>query len=179
MMIGVGVVDDQDFRDVMAGVCAPVTIVTTAEEGQPHGATVSAFASLSLRPPMVTVALDNASQLLARIERTGRFAVNVLGRAQDELAMLFARRAVDRFAETDWHLDHGLPRLLAAPGWIVCELARSVEGGDHRLLLGTVTHAVSTPAAPLVYSHRTFGTHSGFDRRPRKPITDHIHACAQ
>ncbi len=93
--------------------------------------------------------------------------------------MLFARRAVDRFAETDWHLDHGLPRLLAAPGWIVCELARSVEGGDHRLLLGTVTHAVSTPAAPLVYSHRTFGTHSGFDRRPRKPITDHIHACAQ
>ena len=51
-------VGPQQFRDLMAGVCAPVTIVTTMDEGQPFGATVSAFASLSLDPPMVTVALD-------------------------------------------------------------------------------------------------------------------------
>ncbi|NLE98682.1 MAG: flavin reductase family protein, partial [Propionibacterium sp.] len=38
----------------MARVPAPVTIVTTAdEEGNPYGTTVSAFASLSVTPPMV------------------------------------------------------------------------------------------------------------------------------
>lgn len=70
-------INEQAFRDLMAGVCAPVTIVTTHDDG-PHGATVSAFASLSLRPPMVTVALDRASGVLARILATGRFGVNVL-----------------------------------------------------------------------------------------------------
>jgi flavin reductase (DIM6/NTAB) family NADH-FMN oxidoreductase RutF len=172
-------VADQEFRDLMAGVCAPVTVVTAAEQGHPHGATVSAFASLSLRPPMVTVALDSGSHLLARIERTGRFGINVLSHAQGDLAMAFARRSLDRFAGVEWHMDHGLPRLLEAPSWIVCELAQSVEGGDHRLLLGSVVHSVTRTAAPLVYAHRTFGTHSAFAQRPRRPITDQLLACSR
>ena len=32
---------DQVFRDLMAAVCAPVTVVTTADEAGTHGATVS------------------------------------------------------------------------------------------------------------------------------------------
>jgi hypothetical protein len=39
---------------------------------------------------------------------------------------------------------------------------RAVEGGDHLLLIGTVTSADSRTAAPLVYGHRTFGTHSAY-----------------
>ena len=31
---------DQHFRDLMAGVCAPVAVVTTADQDGPHGATV-------------------------------------------------------------------------------------------------------------------------------------------
>ncbi len=169
----------QQFRDLMAGVCAPVTVVTTEEDGIAHGATVSAFASLSLSPPMVTVALDGNSQLLARIERTGRFGINILGQTQDDLALTFARRSQDRFAGVDWHLDHGLPRLTGAPSWIVCDLAQSVPGGDHRLLLGSVTHAVTATAPPLVYGHRTFGTHSRYAQRPRRPIADHVAACSR
>ncbi|MGK5531026.1 flavin reductase family protein [Streptomyces sp. URMC 129] len=172
-------VGEQEFRDLMAGVCAPVTVVTGAEDGVPCGATVSAFASLSLRPPMVTVALDGRSSVLARIVATGRFGVNVLGRAQAGVALAFARPGVDRFAGADWAFDHGLPRLARAPGWLVCEVARVVEGGDHRLLLGAVAHAATRAAAPLVYAHRTFGTHSGLVRRPRHSIADHVEACAR
>ncbi|MEU3512507.1 flavin reductase family protein [Streptomyces longwoodensis] len=172
-------VAEQEFRDLMAGVCAPVTVVTAMEDDRPHGATVSAFASLSLRPPMVTIALDAGSQLLARIERTGRFGINVLSHAQDELAMGFARRSADRFTGVDWYADHGLPRLSDSPGWIVCDLARNVSGGDHRLLLGSVVHAQTVIAPPLVYSHRTFGTHSGFAERPRRPLTDQLVACSR
>ncbi len=39
-------IEPQRFRDLMAAVCAPVTVVTTSEDGQPYGATVSSFASL-------------------------------------------------------------------------------------------------------------------------------------
>ncbi|GHC40007.1 flavin reductase family protein [Streptomyces cinnamoneus] len=161
-------VGEQDFRDLMAGVCAPVTVVTATENGTPHGATVSAFASLSLRPPMVSVALDRTSRLLARIQRTGRFAVNVLGAGQQALALRFARHAADRFAGIRWEYEHALPRLHGAPGRLVCELASVAEGGDHLLLLGAVVHARTRTAAPLVYGHRAFGTHSAFtaDEQP-------------
>jgi flavin reductase (DIM6/NTAB) family NADH-FMN oxidoreductase RutF len=171
------VVAEHAFRDLMAAVCAPVTVVT-AVDGSPFGTTVSAFASLSLRPPMITVALDRASRLLGPVLRTGRFGVNVLGHGQDETARLFADPSADRFAAADWHYDSGLPRLSGAPGWLVCEVARAVEGGDHVLLLGAVTGAQTRTAPPLVYGYRAYGTHSGFATRPRRPITDLIAACS-
>jgi flavin reductase (DIM6/NTAB) family NADH-FMN oxidoreductase RutF len=170
---------DQAFRDLMSAVCAPVTVVTTADEDGPHGTTVSAFASLSLRPPLVTVALDRRSGLLGRIIATGRLGVNVLGSADDEVALRFARAGTERFSGTGWTLSSGLPRLDCAAAWAVCELQQVVEGGDHLLLIGRVTRAETRPAAPLVYGHRTFGTHSGFAARPRHPITDTIAACAR
>lgn len=169
---------DQDFRDLMAEVCAPVTVVTTADDDGPHGATVSSFASLSLQPPLVSAALDRRSALLARILDSRRFGVNVLGSADDELALLFARRGEDRFGRVDWSPSQGLPRLDGAAGWAVCDLWQVIEGGDHLLLVGLVNHAESSHRSPLVYGHRTFGTHSRFAERPRKPISDHIAACA-
>src|SRR5580692_8084113 len=138
-------IGEQGFRDLMAAVCAQVTIVTAAEGG-PFGTTVSAFASLSLRPPMITVAL--------------------------------ASRSDDRFAAADWHYDHGLPRLSGAPAWLACELAQAVEGGDHMLLVGAVGEADARTAPPLVYGHRSYGTHSGFAARPRRPVADLIAACS-
>ncbi|HEX3711773.1 MAG TPA: flavin reductase family protein [Trebonia sp.] len=170
---------DQVFRDLMAAVCAPVTVVTSADEAGPHGATVSAFASLSLRPPLVTVALDRRSALLARVLAAGRLGVNVLGSADDDVARQFAGSGTDRFAGVPWTADHGLPRLGCAAGWAVCHVRQVVDGGDHLLLIAEVVHAESRQAAPLVYGHRTFGTHSGFAHRPVRPIEDAIAACAR
>lgn len=156
---------DQVFRDLMAAVCTPVTVVTTADAAGPYGATVSAFASLSLRPPLVTVALDRESALLARILGTRRLGVNLLGSADDEIALRFARAGADRFAGLPWTLDRGLPRLDCAAGWAACELEQAVDGGDHLLLIALVVHAQTGQEAPLVYGHRTFGTHSRFAGR--------------
>jgi flavin reductase (DIM6/NTAB) family NADH-FMN oxidoreductase RutF len=177
----------------MATVCSPVTIVTTTSATSagrvPFGTTVSAFASLSLRPPMVTVALDRDSRLLGPVLAAETFGVNVLGQGQEETATLFARRGTDRFASSGlrWRYDHDLPRLDGAPGWLVCDLARAVEGGDHVLLLGAVRAAQAQTAQaqtvpPLVYGHRAYGTHSGFATRPAakvsRSITDLIAACS-
>jgi flavin reductase (DIM6/NTAB) family NADH-FMN oxidoreductase RutF len=69
------------FRDVMSSVCSPVSVVTTHLDGEPFGTTVSAFASLSMSPPMVLVCLDESSDLLAAVRRTDRFGLNVLSSA--------------------------------------------------------------------------------------------------
>jgi flavin reductase (DIM6/NTAB) family NADH-FMN oxidoreductase RutF len=162
-------VELQKFRDLMAGVCAPVTIITTAQNEIPHGATVSAFAYLSLDPPMVTVALNRRSQLLTQILQAGRFGVNVLARDQEEVAKRFAQRGVERFGPASWHFDGGMPRLACAATWLVCDLESTVEGGDHILLLGLVEDGQRTDAAPLIYGDRTYGTHTVvFEREAAK-----------
>jgi flavin reductase (DIM6/NTAB) family NADH-FMN oxidoreductase RutF len=172
-------IEPQEYRDLMSGVCAPVTIVTTTVDGRPHGTTVSSLSALSLRPPLVSVAFDRSSVLLGQILTAGRFGVNVLGHAHDEEAAVFARRGGDRFAVGDWYTDHELPRLAGAVGWMVCDLDRTIEAGDHLLLFGLVRVAASrADIAPLVYAHRTFGTHSRFAERPRPAIADLIAACA-
>lgn len=47
----------------------------------------------------MSVALERSSSALARILAAKRFGVNVLGHAQHDLAMMFAGRSADRFAE--------------------------------------------------------------------------------
>lgn len=149
-----------EFRDVMAGVCTPVTVVTALNDARPHGTTVSAFASLSMSPPMVLVALDRGSDLLAVVREHGRFGINVLGRGQDDLALTFARKGIDKFDGIGWTLSAGVPRIDGVPGWVACRVADLVDGGDHVVVLGHVEHADRVDHPPLTYHRRTFGTHS-------------------
>jgi flavin reductase (DIM6/NTAB) family NADH-FMN oxidoreductase RutF len=147
------------FREVMAGVCTPVSVVTTFGKGGPHGTTVSAFASLSMSPPMVLVALDQRSDLLRELTAGARFGVNVLGSGQAALAGTFARKGGDKFAGVGWELHSGAPRLQGSPGWLACTVAGLVDGGDHVIVLGEVRQAGSRGGPPLTYHARTFGTH--------------------
>lgn len=149
-----------DFREAMAHLCSGVAVVTTIDDGRPHGTTVSAFMSLSLHPPMVAVALDRGSRLLAHIQATRRFSVNILGQGQSELGMAFASKAEDKFADQDWHLRSELPALSGVAGWLGCYVAALDEAGDHVLVQGGVVDASTAPVAPLTYHARTFGTHA-------------------
>jgi flavin reductase (DIM6/NTAB) family NADH-FMN oxidoreductase RutF len=154
------------FRAVMAAVCSPVTVVTALRDGRPHGTTVSSFCSLSLIPPMVSVALDRSSQLLSVVRRTRRMGVNLIGFEQHELALTFAQKGDAKFAGVAWEEDGGVPRLCAAPGWLACRIDRLVSGGDHVLALGIVLAGAVADAPPLIYQQRTFGTHSRFTDTP-------------
>jgi flavin reductase (DIM6/NTAB) family NADH-FMN oxidoreductase RutF len=152
------------FREVMAGVPTPVSVVTSTAGGLPHGTTVSAFASLSMTPPMVLVSLDRGSDLLAVVRESGRFGVNVLGAHQSHLALAFARKGgTGKFSGVRWDVDHDLPRLPGAPGWLACEVATLVDGGDHVVALGTVVAAETTEGQPLTYHGRVFGTHAALE----------------
>jgi flavin reductase (DIM6/NTAB) family NADH-FMN oxidoreductase RutF len=152
------------FRNVMAGVATPVSVVTALSDGLPHGTTVSAFASLSMTPPMVLVSLDRASDLLARVRETGRFGVNVLGSDQSALALAFAKKGgTAKFNGVRWEIDNGLPRLPGAPGWLACDVVSLVDGGDHVVALGTVMAADTLAGRPLTYHGRVFGTHAALE----------------
>ncbi len=155
-------VDEATFRSAMAAVCAPVTVVTTVAEGKPFGSTVSAFCSLSLKPPMISIALDRQSEVLQAIRGEGRLGVNLLAHPQHELALHFAKKG-DKFTGVAYRMEHALPRLDGVMGYLACHVSAIVDGGDHELVLAVVRAAdIDEAAAPLVYQKRVFGTHSGF-----------------
>lgn len=151
------------FRAAMARVCTPVAVVTTVEDGRPHGTTVSAFTSLSMTPPMVLVSLDTGSELLAMVQRTGAFGVNVLSAGQAGMALRFARKGSDKFTGARWTAADGAAKLGGASAWVACALTDVVAGGDHRILLGSVLNADATDLEPLTYHAQTFGTHLRHD----------------
>lgn len=148
------------FRDVMARVCAPVSVVTTMVGDRPHGTTVSAFTSLSMAPPMVMLALSQDSSLSQHIEKRGRFGLNVLTDQHSDAALVFAQKGESKFADVDWILEDGMPRLPMALGWVSCELAGAHDGGDHLIVLGRVRRVDFVDGRPLTYYMREFGTHT-------------------
>ncbi|MGW9264681.1 flavin reductase family protein [Gordonia terrae] len=148
------------FRDAMAHMCAPVSVITTMDGDRPHGTTVSAVMSLSVDPLLITVALADTSESLRHIRGAASFGVNVLDAAQEDIALRFATKGDDKFDAVDWSLATGVPRISGAAVWIACTLAEVVQGGDHALLFGSVVDVErDSGAAPLTYHGRRFGTH--------------------
>jgi len=145
------------FRDTLARVPTPVTVVTSHIDRKPHGTTVSAFSSLSLEPPMILVSLDQNSDLLKIIQESGRFGVNVLASGQQSWRPRSreGRRQVHRRG-----LVHGprRPRLAGKGQWLVCRTDQLVTAGDHVIIIGLVVHADTHSFEPLLYRQRAFGT---------------------
>lgn len=144
----------------MASVCTPVSVVTTIDGDRPHGTTVSAFTSLSMDPPMILVALDRASALLALVREHRMLGLNILSSEQATLAAGFARKGDDKFAGVEWTLRAGVPHITGAAGWLAGEVTDLVDGGDHVIALVRVGELAVGEGLPLTYHNRTFGTHS-------------------
>ncbi|WP_180897385.1 flavin reductase family protein [Martelella soudanensis] len=154
--------DQETFKALMAGVPAPVTVVSTLHRGQPKGTTVSSLASLSLEPPLVSIALMESSNLLRHLRDNGRFAINLLAYNQASLAMQFASSVEDRFKGVDWSFQNDLPRLAGVARYLECEIESDVRGGDHAAIFARVVDCWMSEMPPLIYVDRHFGTHSSY-----------------
>ena len=142
--------DPAEYREAIGHFATGVTVVTT--EG-PAGLTASAIASLSLDPLLMVVCLDNGSRTLERVKSSGRLAVNVLARDQEELATRFATKAGDaeKFDGVAWHEVEGVPVLDGVVAWLAGEVQDLVSGGDHQIAITTVKAAQSPGGDPLVH----------------------------
>ena len=142
-----------EFRRVLGHFATGVTIVTTCDaEAHPSGLTVSAFASLSLDPPLVLVCVDHKSQTFPALRETGRFAVNVLTTDQEALSRRFASTRLDKFDGAAYRIsDMGLPLLSSALAHIECVTVSSHVEGDHTIFVGRVERAATNDGEPLLY----------------------------
>ncbi|MDH5673368.1 MAG: flavin reductase family protein [Myxococcales bacterium] len=150
------------FKKVLSRFPSGVTVVTTRNQGEPHGLTVSAFSAVSAEPPRVLVCLGRDTDSLPMVRESGCFAVHILGREHARLAARFAKMlpGVDDLFEGLAVREEvtSAPILSACLGWLDCTVESSYEVGDHTVLIGAV-RALGPGEAdgePLLYFNRAF-----------------------
>jgi flavin reductase (DIM6/NTAB) family NADH-FMN oxidoreductase RutF len=154
--------EQQLFRDIMAGFPSGVTVVTAlGEQGEPLGLTVSAFASASLTPALVLVCIEESANTLPAIQARQGFSVNFLAAGQVAIALHFASKSVERFVGISWsppQTEYGGPLLDdVSAAQIECRVVQEVEAGDHLVIVGEVLRGWLDPDAhPLLHWNRGY-----------------------
>ena len=146
-----GAVGEQAFRDALRLFASGVTVITTPDgAGGVHGMTATAFSSLSLRPPLVLVAVARDTRCHRLIAAHRRFGISILYDHQTEVSRHFGKQGEaarpPRFATLD-----GVPVIEASMAMLACTLEEPVEGGDHSIFVGLVTAAEASPGSPLLH----------------------------
>jgi flavin reductase (DIM6/NTAB) family NADH-FMN oxidoreductase RutF len=130
------------FRQVMGGFPTGVTVVTTQHEGVLGGLTVNAFCSVSLNPPLVLVCVELTSNTLELIQKSKRFAVNMLSSEQEEISRCFATHSEERynrFCGVGYReVATGAPVLDQVLAFVDARVVAEYPGGDHMIFLGQV-----------------------------------------
>ena len=64
-------IDEARFRQALGYFASGVTVVTTEYQGEQYGMTVSSFSSLSLKPPLVLICIDQQVATHAALAHAG------------------------------------------------------------------------------------------------------------
>lgn len=156
-----------DFVAAMGAAATGVTVVTAHAE-RPVGQTVSAMCSVSADPPLLLVCVNRRSPLIAAIDESGSFCVNVLGDLHSDIADTFAGRPrVGRpwdFSCGSWNGSAvGAPRLRDGVASFACHYHTALSLGSHMAIVGLVRETIHGHGTPLVYAHRAYGRPTHLD----------------
>ncbi|WEK03725.1 MAG: flavin reductase family protein [Candidatus Devosia phytovorans] len=155
------------FKNSMRNLAASVAVVTVRAGDDAAGFTATSIISLSMDPPTLLVSINRTSSCWPLVQRSGRFAVNILSSAHREVADTFAgRRGLsgnDRYVDPRWQRDASqIPRLVDALAVIECDLEEVLPRYSHAILIGRVLNAsCSNSSRPLVYWQGEYNGLSG------------------
>lgn len=146
-------VDSAQFRQLLGRFTTGVVVVTVqAPAGHPMGMTANSLASVSLNPPLISIAIDQAARIHPVVVKSETFALSILSVGQEALSRRFADPHDDRFDGIGYHLSPRQNVLLdGALAHIECERESQFEAGDHTILIGRVIAGDAHNGRPLVY----------------------------
>jgi flavin reductase (DIM6/NTAB) family NADH-FMN oxidoreductase RutF len=146
-----------EFRKAMGCFATGVTIITVDLDGEVHGMTANAFASVSLDPMLVLVCVDHATRTHAHLHAKKRFGINVLGEDQRAISEYYARPErthENAEAEAGAQFDrtrHGTPMLHGTLAYLECRLHSAELAGDHTIFIAEVEDVVVREGEPLLF----------------------------
>jgi 3-hydroxy-9,10-secoandrosta-1,3,5(10)-triene-9,17-dione monooxygenase reductase component len=153
-------VDSRTLRRVCGLFVTGVTVITTGVGENAAGTTVNSFTSVSLDPPLVLFCIHRDSRLRPQLRESGRFAVNLLTRRQEQIARAFAGRQTASFDHVVYRESAGeVPVLGDALAYLACDIVAEYPGGDHMIVVGEVVE-LGLPQRrqePLIFFEGSFG----------------------
>lgn len=152
--------DARWFREVLGQYPTGVCVITAAGDDDARvGFVVGSFTSVSLDPPLVAFYPDKSSTSWPRIERIGRFCVNILSAEQEWVCRQFASKDDDKFRGVEAReTGSGSPIIDGVVAWIDCEIADVHEAGDHFAVYGRVLDLnVENGSLPLLFFQGGYG----------------------
>jgi flavin reductase (DIM6/NTAB) family NADH-FMN oxidoreductase RutF len=145
-------VTPQAFRQTLGRFASGITVVTTLQDGDVRGITVSAFLSVSLEPPLVLVSIDKKAHSHERMMKVEHYGVSILSEGQQSISNHFAGRAPDTTPE--FETLENFPVVKGAVAQLVCRTAQKIDAGDHTLFIGEIEHLTwREDVQPLLYFH--------------------------
>lgn len=146
-----GSIAEREFREALRLFASGVTVITTPDGGGGvHGMTATAFSSLSLRPPLVLVAVGRDTRCHRLIAEGRRFGISILHDHQVETARHFGKQG-EASRSPAFATLHGVPVIEGAMSSLACSLDEAFEGGDHSIFVGLVTAAEVKQGSPLLH----------------------------
>ena len=121
-------------------------LLTVAHDNRFNASTISWLSQASFDPPLVMLGVKADTLTHAMVEGSGRFAINLLSRGQNDLAQTFFRQAdyengkLNGYA-FDTGSRTGAPIFQDVPAWFECEMVEMVKGGDHSVVVARVIEA--------------------------------------
>lgn len=162
-------VNSLDLRRACGRFATGVAVVTARDENAVVGMTINSFASVSLDPPLVLWSLRNDARSRRVFENARLFAISILSAEQERLARIFASSdpkvfdGANTFASPD-----GLPLISGAIAHLECSTYEVRNGGDHRIVIGSVDRAATHEGAPLLfYDGRLYSDIAGLAEQAR------------
>ena len=153
--------DERRLRDALAQFATGVTIICAPRGAGDRyvGFTANSFTSVSLAPPLIAWTLSNRSSSLSAFETAERYAVNVLGTAQVELARRFSRPHADRFENVPFRLGWSdAPLIEGCIAWFECRHHARHRAGDHQLFIGEIVTVERARGRGLIFHHGRYAT---------------------
>ena len=143
--------NSKEFRSAMGCFVTGVTIVTATENNRSIGVTANSFSSVSLEPPLVLWSISKNSQKHPIMTRVKNYAVNILSKSQEEVAIRFSQYK-EPFSGLDFYYSGlGVPLIKNSVAILECEQHVVYDGGDHSIILGLVTSFNESKLDPLTF----------------------------
>lgn len=157
--------DPLAMRRTLGRFATGITVISArAPSGEEAAITANSFTSVSLDPPLVLWSVARDARSASTFQCASHFVVHILSERQRSISQHFACRQADKLGGVAHTRD--ADGGLELPGWLArltCEPYRSIEAGDHWLVMARVVSMAHTEDRPLLYfggGYRTLGPHA-------------------
>lgn len=125
------------FRRLASG----VSLITTIEDGTPHGLVATSVSSVTGEPPSLLVCVNKTASSYGALVNTGFFCVSILSEADEPVARAFGSKEnrEARFRSRDWAtMVTGAPALVGSLVSFDCRVAKTVDWESHTIFIATI-----------------------------------------